>query len=320
MMEAQENDDEVFVYMGGDQRVPSRVRRARIHKSVKIVRAASFQFRTQLISVEFHDGVEIIEFGAFQCCSSLAGSIKLLGIRIVKAEAFYGCSDLTDVEFGDQLETVEEMAFCNCKSLRKITMPSVRTIRKQAFVQCEQLTDLDLPEGSQTVGRRAFHNCQRLERINMPLKDGLIDDDDNVFSGCLNLTSVNLVGINKTIASLHLESWRNDLKGEINRINQILPNTIDLHKTEAIQEWMGSVIRQLNHYKTEHNNVLKEATTLLELALWKANLDDNEGGVRGREGVRTTRRQRKRARKEISITSGASIVIKNVLPFLKLLE
>ena len=63
---------------------------------------------------------------------------------------------------------------------------------------------------------------------------------------------------------------------------------------------------------------MTEATTLLELALWKANLDNNEGGVVEREGVRTTRGQRKRARKEISITSGASIVIKNVLPYLEL--
>ena len=107
---------------------------------------------------------------------------------------------------------------------------------------------------------------------------------------------------------------------EINRINQVLPNTHAPSKTDAIQQWMGPVIRQLNHYKAENQKILKEATTLLELALWKANLDDNEGGLRVREGVRTTRGQRKRARKEICVTSGASIVIKNVLPFLKLLE
>eukprot|EP00986_Skeletonema_menzelii_P017796 scaffold22110_cov46-Skeletonema_menzelii.AAC.1 len=79
---------------------------------------------------------------------------------------------------------------------------------------------------------------------------------------------------------------------------------------------MRSGSRLLDHYKAEHQKVLKEATTLLELALWKANLDDSEGGVLEREGVRTTRGFRKRARKEICVTSGANIVIKNVLPFL----
>mmetsp|Transcript_2100 Transcript_2100/g.3224 ORF Transcript_2100/g.3224 Transcript_2100/m.3224 type:complete len:106 (+) Transcript_2100:1-318(+) len=101
---------------------------------------------------------------------------------------------------------------------------------------------------------------------------------------------------------------------EINRINQVLPVNFR-EKTAAIQLWIQSAISQLDHYKAEHKALLKEATTLLELALWKANLDDNEGEM---EGVRTTRGRRKRARKESCITSGSSIVIKNVLPFLQL--
>ena len=81
---------------------------------------------------------------------------------------------------------------------------------------------------------------------------------------------------------------------------------------------MRRTISCLDWYKDEHIILLKEATTLLELALWKANLDDDNGCEGEREGVRTTRSRRKRARKEICVTSGASIVIKNVLPFLAL--
>eukprot|EP00986_Skeletonema_menzelii_P010179 scaffold4862_cov133-Skeletonema_menzelii.AAC.8 len=80
------------------------------------------------------------------------------------------------------------------------------------------------------------------------------------------------------------------MKGEINVINEVLPNTDIYSKIEAIQAWMRSVSRLLDHYKAEHQKVLKEAATLLELALWKANLDYNKGGVLEREGVRTTRR------------------------------
>ena len=61
IMEEAQDDDEIFVYMGGNQQVPDGVRRARIHKSVKIVRARAFYNRRHLISVEFHDEVEIIE-------------------------------------------------------------------------------------------------------------------------------------------------------------------------------------------------------------------------------------------------------------------
>ena len=85
MAEAARDDDEIFVYMGGDQRVPDGVVRARIHKSVKIVPKRAFYYRRQLIYVEFHDDIEIIEEDAFYECTSLKGSIKLLGVRIIKS-------------------------------------------------------------------------------------------------------------------------------------------------------------------------------------------------------------------------------------------
>ena len=316
-MEAQ-GDDEIFVYMGGDQEVPEHVRRTRIHKSVKIVRARAFQRRIYLISVDFHDGIEIIEEGAFHGCSLLSGSIKLLGIRIIKAEAFSNCHRLTDVEFGDKLETIEQRAFFNCYSLRNAIIPSVRSIGKMAFCCCDALTDLDLPEGLETVEEGAFCNCDRLRHISLPLKGDMIAV--NVFVTCPNFTSVDLVGgIHRTVASLHLESWKNEMKGEITRINQVLPEAGAWTKTAVIQEWMRAVSRQINHYKAEHKKILKESTTLLELALWKAKIDENAE----KESVEETKAKRLKPdtqgeRRTQRITSGANIVFKNVLPFLEL--
>ena len=47
-----DDDDDVFVYMGGDQRVPWDVTHVRVHKSVKITRARAFQDRNYLVSIE----------------------------------------------------------------------------------------------------------------------------------------------------------------------------------------------------------------------------------------------------------------------------
>ena len=315
MAEAQEADV-IFIYTGGDQVVPNDVVRVRIDKSVTIIPPRAFFRRRHLIYVEFHDGIERIEKWAFNCCISLR-SVKFLGMKVVGYGAFANCGGLTDVEFGVELETIGESAFYNCTSLTRIRMPSVTTIGQWAFYNCQHLTDLELPEGLERLQEFAFHSCIALRRIAVPLKSKMIEDD--VFGDCPNLKTMELVGgIHRTVASLHLERWRNDTTEEINRINQVLPDTEE--KTAEIQQWMSSVVSRLNHYKAQHKALLKEATTLLELALWKANLDDNEGGIIEQEGVRTTRGRRKRARKEICVTSGGSIVIKNVLPFLTLLE
>jgi len=139
--------------------------------------------------------------------------IKLLGVKVIEMAAFFECRGLTDVEFGNnKLETIRPSAFAYCTSLRNITMPSVRTIDAWAFQSCNKLTELDLPADLDMVGEFAFDHCPSLRRITMPLKYDMIDA--NVFRNCPNLTTLNLVGgIHKTVALLHMESWRNGMRG-----------------------------------------------------------------------------------------------------------
>ena len=100
------------------------------------------------------------------------------------------------------------------------------------------------------------------------------------------------------------------MREEIEIINQTLPDTRSAKKGAAIQQWIRSVLDRMEHYKAEHQILLKEAMTLLELALWKAKLLENGSNIYA-ESVEVVR-------KEHRVTCGASIVVKNVLPFLVL--
>jgi hypothetical protein len=83
---------------------------------------------------------------------------------------------------------------------------------------------------------------------------------------------------------------------------------------------MDRVIRRIEHYKSEHYVLLKEFTTLLELALWKAKIDESqdERTLGSDQSAKKPKLDMKAVRQEARVTSGANIVIKNVLPFLKL--
>ena len=107
---------------------------------------------------------------------------------------------------------------------------------------------------------------------------------------------------------------------EIDRINQTLPNTPNYSKTHAIEQWITRVLGRMEHYKTEHQIMLKEAMTLVELALWKAKLlnEADEKNCSIDEVAKKAKIDVEAARKEHRVTCGASIVIKNVLPFLAL--
>ena len=105
---------------------------------------------------------------------------------------------------------------------------------------------------------------------------------------------------------------------EIYRIKEVLRNTPADEKTDAIHEWIRSVIDRMEHYKAEHNTLLKENMTQLELAVWKAKLDENEEEEESNVIAKKSKIEVESVRKERRIMSGANIVIKNVLPFLQL--
>jgi len=104
---------------------------------------------------------------------------------------------------------------------------------------------------------------------------------------------------------------------KINRINQVLPTAPADRITDEIQACMDSALNKMDHYKAEHYRYVKEATTLLELALWKAKLGEKEdNSSAGR--TKKAKVDADSARKGKRITCGAATVIKNVLPFLQL--
>ena len=319
------NDDDVFIYMGGDQRVPRDVRYVRVHKSVKIISQEAFICCRNLVSIELHDGVEIIEEWAFRLCISLrriklSGGvrviryrafsdcislrrIKLAGARVIGDWAFNNCTALESVEFGDKLETIGQHAFA-CTNLTTIKFSKVSVIRVCAFANCEQLTEVALSKDLKTFGEDA-------------LKAGMFDD--GVFDGCDALSRVDLVGgIHKTVASFFIDSWRNEMNGVIDRINRDLPNTDSYEKTSTIQQWVGRVLGRIEHYKSEHYTLLKNNMTQLELALWKSNLHEEEEEEREEQPTKKAKldEECETARKHARVTCGSNIIIPHVLSFL----
>ena len=313
---------DVFVYTGG--RAPQHVVNAIIDESVEEIDDNAFRDNPNVKSVVCHDRLLKVGRCAFQGCRSLQ-RVNMPGVKIIEDGAFYSCKNLKDAEFGDKLETVGESAFIGCTSLQRVKLPKVKIIENCAFIR-SGVEELEFDEDLETIGSGAFRGS-KLRRIAIPLKDEMFEFNDvhgtyTQFHNCNDLTTVDLVGrIHKTVASLHLESWRNEMNEEIQRINQILPGTHPDEKGKEIVEWIQSVISRIERYKAEHGALLKEATTLLELALWKAQLDYFNVEYVVSVAEKTAKKAKidvDETRKEARITSGADIIIKNVLPYLKM--
>jgi hypothetical protein len=317
--------DDIFVYTGGI--APQHVVNAIIDESVEEIDEDAFYNNPNLRSVVCHDRLLKVGKWAFGNCRSLQ-RVKMPGVRIIEERAFPYCKNLTHVEF-DKLETVGDFAFEGCTSLQRIKLPKVKTIDRFAFAD-SGVQDAEFGEDLETIGGGAFRGS-KLRRIAIPLKDEMFQSNRSgtytQFRDCPSLATIDLVGgIHKTVASLHLESWRNEMNEEIQRINQILPGTLCARKAYMIRQWIQSVIEKIDHYKAEHRALVEEAMVLLELALWKAKFagftveNDKKCSLvsAAANAVKNAKIDVGEARKEARITSGADIIIKNVLPYLKM--
>ena len=77
---------------------------------------------------------------------------------------------------------------------------------------------------------------------------------------------------------------------------------------------IAEVEEKLVHYETEYHN-LKEATTILELALWTMRMNGHcQEKMRGR--VKRIRIEESAIREQCRINCAADIVIEHVLPYL----
>jgi len=234
-------------------------------------------------------------------------------VSVIDEYAFQDCPKLRSVACHKGVEIIRKCAFMSCNGLRVLNLPGVKHIETWAFKKCRRLFQVIFGEKLERIERMSFTGCRMLRHITIPLKEGM-DIGGSLY---LNIESVWLVeGIRKLIASLHFERWTRRMEMEMNEIHRTVPCARGKSKTSVINEWMSSMIHLLKHFKAEHCIVVNEAMTLLELALWKAKLDESHKEPK-----------RKRAkidsgiiRKERRVTCGADIIIKNVLPFLQLDE
>ena len=127
------------------------------------------------------------------------------------------------------------------------------------------------------------------------------------FVKCSVTKRINAIGLKK-------------LRGEItNYIETIRPSVLsygNFVEPQAKRAFYAMIQSKLAEYEAEYYK-LKEATTILELALWKNNMnnhsDNNQGGGRRNKKIRIGQAD---LRKQCRINCGADVVIQHVLPYL----
>lgn len=178
----------------------------------------------RVTSVLMSDSVEIIGSYAFANCFDLETVNWGNGIRVVEDEAFRDCSKLSSIVIPEVTESIGGSAFKNCKYLRNIVFkarnckvayfrsamdthvfvdagkfsdslsvvfgPNVKKVPTAIFEapndQYAHITSVFIPNGVNEIGGFAFNNCKDLKDITIESKNTIIPTDSfyNPFAEC----------------------------------------------------------------------------------------------------------------------------------------
>ena len=248
-----------------------------------------------ITSVRFIEGLQKIGNSAFIDCTSLESITLPSTVTEIGNYAFYDCMNLREVTFNEGLQEIGVNAFYVCKLLESIVLPSTLIeIGSDAFRGCHNLREVILNDGLQKIGHRAFYNCRSLENVNLP--STLVEIGSDAFRGCHNLREVELNGVPQYVKSdafhncdelerflfptisyrleniIKTSHWE-ELEDKLNEVRGVVQwesdklFVSDAHNWDDIRRDLGRITGLVSYYE------LKEATTTIELALWKSKLD-----------------------------------------------
>ena len=254
---------EEFEY-DGQGRVPWGVINVKFHTCVHTVGIDAFFSHRSLRKVVLNEGLVRIS-GTYKNCNCVC-RIKLLFVYLFFVLTFILtiCIQL-NAYVTSSSNLFLEGSFWGCNSIERICFPSsVTEVDDRAFANCSSLTEVSLNEGIEKIAVSAFHNCST--RL------------------CFKIPSISrrLETIIQTCQT-EIEDKINELTGVEMRSGELL---VSAEAMQAGANWgtikasVGRIAQLISYYE------MREATTIVELALWKVKIDQAEENLANRDACR----------------------------------
>eukprot|EP00581_Thalassiosira_minuscula_P007818 CAMPEP_0183703586 /NCGR_PEP_ID=MMETSP0737-20130205/1284_1 /TAXON_ID=385413 /ORGANISM="Thalassiosira miniscula, Strain CCMP1093" /LENGTH=398 /DNA_ID=CAMNT_0025930371 /DNA_START=161 /DNA_END=1357 /DNA_ORIENTATION=- len=253
----------------------------------------------KLKEVVLNKGLKKIGMAAFRHLRSLERIECPSALVDIEDNVFYDCIELKEVVLNEGLKRIGRGALNSCYSLEGIILPSTLVeIEKYAFVDCIELKEAVLNEGLAKIGAHAFNGCRFLEGITFPstlleigtgafaycfeLKEVVLNErvkqiEENAFDNCHSLGGLKFPSIQTHLDSINYDRDRVAIYNAINEIDyvsiedgEVLISSVPLDGRNGWVERKESLDQILGLIAFVR---LKEATTVLELALWKLEME-----------------------------------------------
>ena len=160
------------------------------------------------------NSVEIIGNNAFEKCTKFKciddKPLNLTNIKYIGTAAFSECKALTNIDINRNIKSINDRAFQYCENLENLNLiecTELTYIGSNAFEGCENYTGyLEIPTNVTSIGDCCFQNSG-IEEVSTNYKINTIPE--YAFSGCKNLTHINISSNIKTISNYAFNECEN---------------------------------------------------------------------------------------------------------------
>ena len=256
------------------------------------IEGEAFKGCTNLREIVLNEGLKKIGINSFYCCEALESITTPSTLIEIDHNLFDGCINLRKIVFKGDLKNIKLGTCWGCEQLTEVILnEGLRKIELGAFGFCESLERITIPSTVTVIGNRAFRHCIRLREIvftgGVP-KFGY-DYEDTVicktFTDCLSLERLKFSSSSSLSTRLDIitQAGQRDIEAKIDDIpgvewqggELVIPAVRHQVESQAgiteiavdFGKKLAKVEGLIAHYE------MKERTTLFELAIWKAMID-----------------------------------------------
>jgi hypothetical protein len=160
-----------------------------IGASVKEIGIQSFYNCKQLESINFSEGLEIVNASAFAECSKAIINFLPNSLKVIENHAFFNGTNRTgSLVIGDNVEKIGYLTFYYW-TVNSIKIGNgVKTIEAEAFNNCTKVTTMVIGSGIQSIGEKAFLDLYKLHTVTVLAETPPAFNDS--FNGCNSLSTI----------------------------------------------------------------------------------------------------------------------------------
>ena len=228
---------------------------------------------------------------AFQDCHSLREVVLNGRVSKIEGYAFQNCPLLESITIPSTVTEVGAHAFNDCSNLRAVVLnKGITKIGREAFAGCKSLKSITLPSTITEMGSKAFEQCIGLKEVvleksqrgpfvsSTPAWNKAFYGGSSPFHGCSSLERIKFLDLSKYLGIIiqvygyaEVERKVDEARGlVINRRGSELYMSPEV--TRRSEDWKATLVSMLKILKLITYYLKREATTLFELAVWKAKL------------------------------------------------